>query len=361
MKVINQWMIYGANGYTGHLIVEEAVSRGHQPLVAGRSESSVLSVAEEFDLEYKVFDLDHPQKVKQHIEGVGLILNCAGPFSKTASALREACLDLGIHYLDITGEIPVLEASYATHDRAREKGVVIVSGVGFDVVPTDLLSNLLHKAYPAGNSVRLAFAGEGGLSPGTAKTMVQMMHERGKVRKNGEMITVPLAYKVSDFKFSDATRTCMTIPWGDIATVFYSTGIPNIEVYTAIEADQVKWVRGFNRCLWLLKYSWVQNFLNKVISKYVHGPDKEERETGFMRLVGHITDGVQETVLTMNTPEGYDFTKMSALLYVEHILSHKILPGAYTPCQAIEPEVLVEMDIFDLVEDHEKTNAVEGE
>ena len=40
------WMIYGANGYTGRLVVDEAIKRGLTPILAGRSES-VKAFAEE--------------------------------------------------------------------------------------------------------------------------------------------------------------------------------------------------------------------------------------------------------------------------------------------------------------------------
>jgi short subunit dehydrogenase-like uncharacterized protein len=39
--------------------------------------------------------------------------NCAGPFSRTADAVAEACLRRRAHYLDITGEMAVFEAMAA--------------------------------------------------------------------------------------------------------------------------------------------------------------------------------------------------------------------------------------------------------
>ena len=41
-----EWMIYGANGYTGQLIAELAASRGHKPVLAGRSADKVRPMAE---------------------------------------------------------------------------------------------------------------------------------------------------------------------------------------------------------------------------------------------------------------------------------------------------------------------------
>src|SRR5688572_2084319 len=107
------WMIYGANGYTGELIAREAVARGLRPILAGRSNDKVLALATELDLPSRVFGLDSPQ-----LDGVGLVLHCAGPFSATAKPMIEACLEAGVHYLDITGEIAIFEYAHDQHDRA---------------------------------------------------------------------------------------------------------------------------------------------------------------------------------------------------------------------------------------------------
>ncbi len=343
-KTIKKWMIYGAYGFTGRLIVDEAVKRGHLPVIAGRDESKLLDLAERYDLAYQVFDLGHPRKIKSQIEDVGLVLNCAGPFSQTAAPLREACVATGVHYLDITGEIPVLEASYQMHEQAKQAGCVVISGVGFDVVPTDTLASLLKQQLPTARHLELAFAGDGGVSPGTAKTMVEMMSDRGQIRKEGEIVQVPLAYDSKLIQFSDEARDCMTIPWGDISTAFNNTGIPNIMVYTAVEKSQIKFMKRANCIIGIFKYAWVQNFLKKLITKNVKGPEQDLRDAGYMKLWGRVSDGEKEVVMTMDTPEGYNYTVLSALMAVESLIAHKVMPGAYTPAQALDVDAISSME-----------------
>lgn len=343
---IKQWMIYGANGYTGKLIAQEAVRRGHQPILAGRNEEAILTLAAELDLPYRIFDLSHTHKVKQQLDDVGLVLHCAGPFIETSQIMREACLDNAVHYLDITGEIEVLADSYACNERAREKGVVIISGVGFDVVPTDLLANLLKREMPDATHLELAFSGEGGISPGTAITMVANMAERGKICVGGEIKTVPLAYEAKDIEFHDSTRYCMTIPWGDIATAFYSTGIENIKVFTAAQKKQVDGLRRMNKIIGVMRFNWLQKLFRRLIIKHIKGPTEEELQSGFMQLWGSVTNGKETITKTLSTPEGYSFTVLSSLFYVEALLAHKVLPGAFTPLQAIDVEHLLSLDAF---------------
>lgn len=342
--IIKTWMIYGAYGYTGQLIVAEAVKRGHRPVIAGRDEARLLDMADQYGLSYRVFPVDDHRKIKTYLDDVGLVLNCAGPFSQTATTLRTACLQKPCHYLDITGELDVLEASYQSHQEARKAGCVIISGVGFDVVPTDFLACALKQKLPTASHLELAFAGDGGVSPGTAKTMLEMLAKKGKVREAGELRQVPLAYQSKIIAFSDKDRFCTTIPWGDVCTAFYSTDIPNIRVFTAIEEVQVKWMRRINPLVKWFDNAWLQAQLKKLITHYVKGPSQEQRESGFMRIWGKASDGEQEVTLCLDTPEGYQFTVISSLMAVEALLAHKVLPGAYTPSQAFPMEALFGME-----------------
>ena len=45
-----RWLLYGASGYTGRMIAEEAVRRGHRPVLAGRSAERVRPLAESLGL-----------------------------------------------------------------------------------------------------------------------------------------------------------------------------------------------------------------------------------------------------------------------------------------------------------------------
>src|SRR5690606_13824926 len=125
-----RWLIYGANGYTGELIAREAVARGMKPVLAGRSREKIEPLARELELEWRSFSI---ADAASHLMGMKLVLHCAGPFSKTSRPMVDGCLAAGAHYLDITGEIAVLERNLASAQaaKARERKVVLCSGVGF--------------------------------------------------------------------------------------------------------------------------------------------------------------------------------------------------------------------------------------
>ena len=201
-----QWMIYGANGYTGELIAREAQARGLRPVLAGRSPRKIEALARELGLESRVFDLANVDASANQLAGISVVLHCAGPFSATSAPMLEACLMSKTHYLDISGEIAVFEHAQALNSRAQQQGIVICPGVGFDVIPTDCVAAALKAALPDATQLALGFDSRSGFSPGTAKTSVEGLAQGGRVRRNGKIVQVPLAFKTRKIDFGDGEK-----------------------------------------------------------------------------------------------------------------------------------------------------------
>ena len=104
-----EWVLYGANGYTGELTARMAAAAGMRPILAGRNASAVAALAQELGLEYRVAGLDDAAVIDQLLTTPGaagrpqVVLHCAGPFSRTSQPMADGCLRNGVHYLDITG------------------------------------------------------------------------------------------------------------------------------------------------------------------------------------------------------------------------------------------------------------------
>ena len=103
-----EWMIYGANGYTGHLVAVEARQRDLKPVLAGRRAGPIEKLAAELGLPMRVFGLDDASAAAAAIADTAVVANCAGPFAATSTPMIDACLRSRAHYLDITGEIEVV-------------------------------------------------------------------------------------------------------------------------------------------------------------------------------------------------------------------------------------------------------------
>src|SRR6187402_2417612 len=189
-KMAKTFLLYGANGYTGELITRFAAERGLKPILAGRNAIKIEELAKKHHLDYRVFSLDETDRIDAALQEVEMVLHCAGPFSITSRPMAEACLRNKKHYTDITGEIAVFEAMAALDKKAQEAGIMLMPGVGFDVVPSDCLARHLKDRLPSATHLTLAFYGMGRISHGTQATMTMNVGRGGAIRKNGVIESV---------------------------------------------------------------------------------------------------------------------------------------------------------------------------
>lgn len=340
-----KFLLYGANGYTGKLITRFAADFNITPILAGRTESKIKPLAEKFGCEYHIFDLKDAAATDAVLKEVKVVLHAAGPFIHTAEPMRAACLRTKTHYLDITGEYQVFEAGAAMDAEAKKAGVMLMSGVGFDVVPTDCMAAYLKGKMPDATHLKLAFAMVGGgVSHGTASTMAENSGAMSKVRKDGKLIDVPMGHKSMKVPFMRKPFFCMTIPWGDISTSYRTTGIPNIETYTKVHPKQykyVKWSKYFN---WLLRSSLVKNYLFKKIENAPAGPTDAERATAFSQVWGEVTNAKGDKfAANIVTSEGYTLTAEAALLITKKVLEGDFKPGYQTPAGMYGADLVLEI------------------
>ena len=340
---MSNFLIYGANGYTGELVTRFAAEKGLKPILAGRNAEKVEALAQKYNFEFRAFALNDAARLDAALMEVDFVLHCAGPFSLTSRAMVEACLRTKRHYLDITGEISVFEEMAARDKAAQEAGIMIMPGVGFDVVPSDCLARHLKNRLPSATNLTLAFYGLGKISHGTQATMTMNVGRGGAIRRNGEIEQVPAAWKTREIDFGNVKKTGVTIPWGDVATAFYSTGIPNIEVYTIVPEPQLKLLKLSRYLGWILGSAPVQSILQKQIP--AGGPSDEEREKGRTFLWGEVSDDSGNRVESRQTgPEGYTLTAFTALAIAEKILNGNFCAGFQTPAKCYGADLILEIE-----------------
>lgn len=334
---MRQWMIYGANGYAGRLLAREAVDQGMRPVLAGRKPCEIEALAAELGLQHRIFKLDERAAAQEALEDITVVAHCAGPFSATSQPMIDACLASRTHYLDITGEIDVFVEAHSRHAEAQAAGIVLCPGVGFDVIPTDCLAACLKQALPDADRLALGFDSRSGFSPGTAKTSVEGLKQGGKVRIDNEIRTVPLAYNSREIDFGDGTKCAVTIPWGDVATAWFTTGIDNIEVYipmapsAALRLRRLDWLRP------LLGLAPVQAFLKHQVGRRVKGPNLDQRSNAPTYVWGEAKNPAGKTVVArISTANGYDVTVHGTLLAVRHLLAvEDATSGYFTPARLL--------------------------
>jgi short subunit dehydrogenase-like uncharacterized protein len=341
----SNWMIYGAYGYSGELVAEEAVRQGHRPVLAGRSKEKLVPVAERLGLDWVVADLRRAEGLAEAVAQVDLVFHAAGPFVHTCEPMILACLAAGTNYLDITGEIPVFQNTFS-HDReALQKGVALISGVGFDVVATDCMVEYVASQVPNAVELEVAIDGLGGASAGTTKTILEMLPQGGWRRRDGQLVPYRWGKGARKIRFSHGERTVVPVPWGDLATAFQTTGIPNITTYAAFPKHAIRilrWTAPVSQRLLALKP--VRRVLQRWVGKTVRGPDEEtrQRERAYV-WVRAADEGGRAVEAWLETAEAYRFTAAAGVRCVERVLEDRPV-GALTPALAFGADFVLEIE-----------------
>jgi len=340
-------LIYGANGFTGKLVIEEALKQGMHIVIAGRNADALQLLATQFGVECRIFSLEHVKTVTNQLNNIHTVIHCAGPFHLTYKNMSEACLLTGTHYLDITGEWKVFEALQAENKRAQQKGIMMMPGAGFDVVPSDCLAFKMKSQMPDAQRLTLAFCSVGGSwSGGTMKTMIDGVGEGGKVRVDGKLKTVPYAYKTKRINYGPFETISTTIPWGDISTAWFSTGIPNIEVYLGANESMIRQMKRLNWISPILKAGWIRKIMKKQVDKSRHRMEKKtlnpEAKSYFYCKVENASGKFQEGRL--QTINGYILTAKTASLIAKKCVSGNFKSGYQTPASAYGWQLIEEIE-----------------
>ncbi len=330
-------LVYGANGYTGELCAREAAARGLAPILAGRRRAAIAALADELALPARAFPLDDPAAVAEGLAGVAAVLHCAGPFVHTARPMVDACLAAGVHYLDVTGEIEVFEAHFARDAEARARGVALLPGVGFDVVPSDALAARLAAALPDAARLDLAFAADGGSwSRGTLVTMIEGAARGSVIRRAGRYRPIRPGSLTRPIEFvAGRPRLAVAIPWGDLATAWRTTRIPDLTTWMGLGRRQLGALRWLGALRPLLGLAPLRRGLQALVRRAVTGPDAATRERARSLLWGRIESadgGALEARLV--APEGYRLTAAAAIECARRVAAGELAPGSWTPSLA---------------------------
>lgn len=342
----SNFLLYGANGYTGSLITRLAVQQGLNPILAGRNPEKLKQHATELGLDYRAFSLEDSTAVDAALADVLVVLHCAGPFSRTSKPMVEGCLRTKTHYLDITGEALVFEAIAAQDAIAKAAGVMLLPGVGFDVVPSDCLAAHLKARLPSAKRLALGIDFlNARLSRGTATTLVENQSSGGLVRQGGVLTPVPAAWKTRMIDFGRGSVQATTIPWGDVSTAFYSTRIPDIEVYAAVPESLRQAMLASRYIGWFLGLPVVQDFQKRLIQSQPPGPTDAERQQVKTMLWGEVEDDSGKRLVSrLQCPEGYTLTMMTALAIAKKVLAGQTSAGFQTPSLAYGADLILEIE-----------------
>lgn len=303
-------LIYGATGYTGRMAAERAKALGLTFEIAGRNHPRISALAAELDVPFRVFDTE--ADVENSLSDVSVLLNFAGPFAHTAEPLMRTCIKAGVDYLDITAEINVYRLAERLGAEAASEHVMLLPGVGWDVVPTDSLAVHVAKRVERPLTLSIALQVPGSMSRGSAMSVGEIISAGVLARVDGKLVATPDATP-RHFDFGDGPVLCVPLSFGDLVTAWHSTGIPDIAMFVHIAGDA---------------------FPEGDLSRLPDGPTSEERDAHRARAVVEVTgaDGaIARSVI--ETVNGYSYTPLAAVEAARRVLAGERQPGFASPAQ----------------------------
>jgi len=217
--------VYGATGYTSRLVSAELRRRGADIVLAGRNRAKLEILAEDLGGEpaIRAASLDDEKALRDLLEPCAAVIACAGPFQRHGEPVLAAAVDARTHYVDTTGEQPFMRTVFEEYGpRAERAGVALVTAMGFDYVPGDLIAELTADGMGPLDELVLAYAvSDFGATRGTALSALDMLAGGDVEWRDGEL--VPASQSVGrgtwDFPEPVGRQRMVRYPAGEQITV----------------------------------------------------------------------------------------------------------------------------------------------
>ncbi len=337
--------VYGATGYTGRLVAAELRRRGAEFVLSGRNPAKLEILAEEVGgAETKVARLDDPAGLRGLLEPCAAAISCAGPFVQHGEPVLAAAAETGTHYLDTTGEQPFIRTVFERYGATAERaGAALVTAMGFDYVPGDLIASLTAGSGPV-DEVVLAYWVKGfGPTRGTALSALGIM-SGGDVEWRGGALQ-PASQKVSrgiwDFGAEIGVQRMVRYPAGEHITVPKHVDTP--QVTTRLSASTAVPLPGPLALLAMVPFQLalrtpIRRGLEALIPRMPEGPTTESRRKSRFVIVCEAHRGAERTRGTVFGSDPYGLTARTTVEGAVRCAAEGYdRRGALAPSQAFDP------------------------
>ena len=142
------FVVYGATGFTGKLVVEylQAKYSNNNEInwaMAGRSLEKLNQVKTDLGVSNSVKTLEvnsnDQASIEKMMEMTDCVLTTVGPYQLYGNEIVKSCAETGTDYVDLCGEPGWMHEIISKYnDKAKETGARIVFSCGFDSIPFDL-------------------------------------------------------------------------------------------------------------------------------------------------------------------------------------------------------------------------------
>jgi short subunit dehydrogenase-like uncharacterized protein len=303
-------MIYGATGYTGRMAAEHAKAAGIDLVLAGRSEAPLAELASKLGAGHRVFSVDDAGAIDAALTGISVLLNCAGPYMRTAEPLMKAAIRCGVDYLDISAELDSYRLAEALDKEARAAGVMLLPGSGGSVAMLGSLAGHAVQRVAEPRQIRIALHVTGSMSRGSVTSATENM-TADCFRLLGGKLVGRSPEELRDFDFGNGPVSCFPVTLPDLLTIHRATGVPDIETYVHVSGG---------------------GFPQGDLAALPDGPTAEQRNANRYQAAVEVTDASNAVFRSvLDTVNGYTFTPMAAAEAARRVLAGDHSPGFQTP------------------------------
>ncbi|MGB3481559.1 MAG: saccharopine dehydrogenase NADP-binding domain-containing protein [Mycobacterium sp.] len=309
---MDDFLLYGATGYTGAMVARHARDLGLRPVLGGRNDDRLRAMATRLDCPYVVFDVGDPQAVDSALADAAVLLNCAGPYLRTARPLMDAAIRTGTHYLDIAAELDSYRLAEDYDAAATRAGVMLLPGSGGSVAMLGCLAGHTAARVTEPQRIDVALHVAGSMSRGSAISASENVTTDTLHRVRGALVAQdPAAVAVFDFGFGPVPCTPVTLP--DLVTLWRSTGIGDINTYVYASGDA---------------------FPDGDVTSLPEGPSAAQRDADRYHAVAEVTGSAGQVARSvLDTVNGYTFTSMAAAHAARRVLHGERTPGFHSPAE----------------------------
>ena len=212
-----------------------------------------------------------------------------------------------------------------------------------------VLNQPTNVAFVGDDLTSIAISSLGGVSRGTATTALEGLGQGGAARRNGRIERVPAAWKTRTVDFGRGAREVVSIPWGDVSTAYYSTGIPDVTTYAALGRPTAALLRLSRHLGPVLRSAPVQRLLRWIVRRSAPGPSAAQRRQSRSFTWGQVRDESGATATArLALPDGYTLTARTAVGAAERVMRGEVAPGFQTPARAFGADFILSFEGVEL-------------
>ncbi|MBA2726169.1 MAG: saccharopine dehydrogenase NADP-binding domain-containing protein [Actinobacteria bacterium] len=304
-------LLFGATGYTGRLTARALFDRGASFAIAGRNRGKLETLAAGLgDPEVHIADSQDERALVRALDSCKVLLTCVGPFMLHGKAAVRAALEVGVHYIDSTGEGPFIKKLIEHHhDEAVALGISLAPALGFDEVPGDLACTMAAEGleHP---QLHVTYAMPKTASAGTLRSILGIVSSKGPwiedgkvrmVRAGEEQRWAPMAHPLGPRRAASFPLALCHLAPRHLDPSTFRTYV------TTGRAEGAAMKVGVPFLTQLVKTP-IRGVLEKAVDRFPEGPSDEARAIGAWTILVEARSGTRWRNIVLTGTDVYGLT-----------------------------------------------------